>query len=109
MPYVPGLRSPYDKVGRLVYFRRMLDKIRLHAKGELPPEYQTNLGDVPRKFSDGPCCRFLGIEYRALVARTLRGGTDDDILAGAHARGTPRTDEECDMWNRFILRSPPNG
>jgi len=26
MPRVPGLRNPYDKVGRLVYFGRMLDK-----------------------------------------------------------------------------------
>jgi hypothetical protein len=45
MPYVPGLRSPYDKVGRLVYFGCMLDKIRLHAIGKLPPDYQSNLGD----------------------------------------------------------------
>ncbi len=35
MPSVPGLRSPYAKVGRLVYFGRMLDKIRLHAAGRL--------------------------------------------------------------------------
>jgi len=36
MSHVPGLRSPYVKVGRLVYFGRMLDKIRLHAAGRLP-------------------------------------------------------------------------
>ena len=28
MPNIPGLRSCYDKVGRLIYFGRMLDKIR---------------------------------------------------------------------------------
>ena len=28
MPYVTGLRSCYTMVGRLVYFGRMLDKIR---------------------------------------------------------------------------------
>jgi len=38
-----GLRSPYDKVGGLLYFGRMLDKIRSHAKGELPLEYEVNL------------------------------------------------------------------
>jgi hypothetical protein len=37
-----GVRSPYDKVGDLLYFGRMLDKIRSHAKGELPLEYQVN-------------------------------------------------------------------
>ena len=35
MPNIPGLRSTYAKVGRLVYFGRMLDKIRLHAAGQL--------------------------------------------------------------------------
>jgi hypothetical protein len=104
MPHVPGLRSPYAKVGRLVYFGRMLDKIRLHAIGKLPPEYQTNLGDAQPKLNDGRCCRFLGIEYQALVARTLEGGTDEEILAWAHAHGTPRTDEECDIWNRFMTK-----
>jgi len=44
MPAVPGLRSPYAKVARLVYFGRMLDKIRLHAGGQLPAEYVANLG-----------------------------------------------------------------
>jgi Domain of unknown function (DUF5069) len=94
MPYVPGLRSPYDKVGRLVYFGRMLDKIRLHAIGKLPPDYQSNLGDAQPKLNDGRCCRFLGIEYRALATRTLEGGTDEDILSlgarewhAAHRRG----------------------
>lgn len=53
MPHVPGLRSPYAKVGRLVYFGRMLDKIRFHAMGKLPPEYETNLGDAQPKFGDG--------------------------------------------------------
>ena len=35
-----GLRSPYDKVGGLFYFGRMLDKIRRHENGELPLEYK---------------------------------------------------------------------
>ena len=45
MPHVPGLHSCYAKVGRLVYFGRMLDKIRLYAAGQLPAEYVANLGD----------------------------------------------------------------
>ena len=47
----------------------------------------------------------LGIEYRALAARTLEDGTDEDILAWAHAHGTPRTDEECVIWNRFMTKA----
>lgn len=104
MPHVPGLRSLYAKVGRLVYFGRMLDKIRLHAAGQLPPDYVANLGDAQFYVLDGRCCRFLGIAYADLKARTLTGGTDEELLAWAHAHGTPRTDEECHIWNRFILK-----
>ena len=32
-------RSAYDRVGGLVYFARMLDKIRLFAAGKLPPVF----------------------------------------------------------------------
>jgi Domain of unknown function (DUF5069) len=37
-------RSPYEKVGGIVYVGRMLDKIRLKAAGELPPDLHQNLG-----------------------------------------------------------------
>jgi gluconokinase len=104
MPSVPGLRSPYVKVSRLVYFGRMLDKIRLHAAGALPPEYEANLGESRPHLFDSRCCRFLGVRYADLVNRTLAGGTDEEVLAWCHANGTPRTDDECSAWNRFILK-----
>lgn len=104
MPHVPGLRSCYAKVGRLVYFGRMLDKIRLHAAGKLPEEYQANLGDSQFYVLDGRCCRFLGVGYADLRQRALAGRTDEEVLDWAHGNGTPRTDEECHVWNRFILK-----
>ena len=54
-----GLRSPFIKVGGFVYFGRMLDKIRLHAKSSLPEDYQANLG----KGFDERCVQFLRIDY----------------------------------------------
>ena len=104
MPHVPGLRSCYAKVGRLVYFGRMLDKIRLHAAGRLPAEYIANLGDSQLQTLDGRCCRFLGVPHDQIKARTLEGGDDGAILAWVEARGTSRTDEECHMWNRFLVK-----
>lgn len=104
MPAVPGLRSCYAKVGRLVYFGRMLDKIRLHARGALPADYVANLGDEKFAVLDGRCCRFLGVRYADLRERTLTGDNDEAVLAWAHAHGTPRTDEECHMWNRFLTK-----
>jgi gluconokinase len=100
MPRVPGLRSNYAKVGRLVYFGRMLDKIRLHAAGRLPADYHKNLGTG----FDGRCCSFLRVAYADLQARTLAGGTDEEILAWAHERGGPRTDDECLWWNGFMMK-----
>jgi gluconokinase len=82
----------------------MLDKIRLHAAGKLPPEYVGNLGDAQTNVLDARFCRFVGVKYADIRERTLAGGTDDEILAWVQSRGTPRTDEECHIWNRFILK-----
>src|SRR5688572_15544713 len=98
MPHIPGLRSCYAKVGRLVYFGRMLDKIRLHAAGQLPASHVANLGEGQPFWFDARCCRFLGVSYEELRTRTLRGGNDEEILAwveGGHAR---RTDDDCTIW-----------
>jgi gluconokinase len=105
MPHVPGLRSVYSKTGRLIYFGRMLDKIRLHAAGKLPADYVANLGDSQFYVLDGRCCRFLGVPYSDIRDRTIAAAhSDEEILAWVHARGIPRTDEECHVWNRFILK-----
>jgi gluconokinase len=88
----------------LVYFGRMLDKIRLHAAGKLPADYLPSLGAERQTTLDGRCCRFLGVSYAELKARTLEGGSDEEILAWVQPRGTARTDEECHIWNRFILK-----
>lgn len=100
MPSVPGLRSTYGKVGRLVYVGRMFDKIRLHAAGRLPAEYHANLGGG----FDGRACSFLGVGYADLRERVLRGGSDEEILAWCHERGGSRTDDQCLWWNSFLMK-----
>jgi carbohydrate kinase (thermoresistant glucokinase family) len=100
MPHVPGLRSEYSLTGRLVHFGRMLDKIRLHSEDRLPADYHANLGIG----FDGRTCNFLGIDYPALKTRVLAGGCDEDILQWAHAKGGARTDEQCMVWNRFMMK-----
>ncbi len=102
MPLVPGLRSPFAKVGRLVYFGRMLDKIRLHARAALPAgDYAANLG----KGFDARCCNFLRVNYDELKTRVLAGDLDDaQVLAWSHERGGARTDEECEVWSGFMMK-----
>lgn len=104
MARVTGLRSPHARVGRIVAFGRMLDKIRLHARGELPADYTANLGDGRPALFDARCCRLLGVPYSELRARALEGGCDEEILAWAHARGAARSDEDCMIWNRFMTK-----
>ena len=105
MAHVPGLRSPYVKVGRLVYFGRMLDKIRLHAEGKLPPDYVANLGDTQSGVFDARCCAFLRVRHAELSARVVAGGlTDEQLLAWCHERGGLRGDEECYIWNGFMMK-----
>ena len=108
MATIPNLRSPYAKVGRIVYFGRMLDKIRLHAAGKLPADYVSNIGDSQPRTFDTLCCSFLGIKHAALTAQVHAAGAtpadDEKLLAWAHAHGTPRTDFDCTMWNHYMTK-----
>jgi hypothetical protein len=95
-----AVRSPAEKVGGLVYFGRMLDKIRVHAKGELPAEYQPNLG----KGFDSKCVDFLRIDYATLAERVIEGGGDEEILAWCFERGRKPNEREMHFWNEFMRK-----
>lgn len=104
MAHVPGLRSPYDMVGGIVHVGRMLDKIRLHAEGKLPPDYIEQVGDTHPGTFDSRCARFLGVPHAALRERTLAGGSDEEVLEWAFANGRKPTDEEILIWNAFMTK-----
>lgn len=99
---IPGLRSPYGKVGGIVVFGRMLDKIRLDHAGKLPDDWSQARG-TDRGW-DGRCCRFLGIRYLELEAETLRGGSDDELLEWACKTGKRPDNEEIEVWNGFMMK-----
>lgn len=101
---IPGLRSPYEKTGGIVYFGRMLDKIRLHAQGLLPAEWVKSLGESYAGTFDSRCCSFLHIGYNALCERVLAGGGDEEILEWAFSHGRKPTDEEIEIWNAFMTK-----
>jgi hypothetical protein len=104
MMEIKGLRSAYETVDGLVYFGRMIDKIRLHAAGMLPSGYQPSLGNAnPRSF-DGRCCRFLQIDYAALVTQAIQGGTDEALFQWASARGRKPSAHDAEIWNAFMQK-----
>jgi gluconokinase len=93
-------RSVYDKTGGIVYFARMVDKIRLHAANQLGKDYIENLGGG----FDGRCCDFLGVKYEDLKQRVLASGPDDDLLQWCFEHGHKRTKEEINDWNDFMVK-----
>jgi gluconokinase len=95
-----ALRSPFEKVAGLFYFGRMLDKIRLHAKGELPADYHANLG----KGFDEKCARLLRVNYDQLVERVEKGGTDYEILLWCFTVGRTPSEDDIYVWNEFMRK-----
>jgi len=93
-------RSPYDQVHGLVYFGRMIDKIRLHAAGKLPEAYVANLGEK----LDGVCVRFLGVDYSTLKSIVVAGASDEEAWEWCVKNGKSHTEEEIMIWNTFMTK-----
>ena len=93
-------KSPRERAGGMVWFPRMLDKIRLHANGCLPEAYVPFRG----KGFDGRCLRYLRVEYDALVRRTLSGGSDEEILVWCFENGRALSEEDIEVWNGFLSK-----
>lgn len=92
--------SPTQTCQGLVYFPRMLDKIRLKAADALPEAYHANLG----KAMDGWTCSFLKVDYKAVVAQVAKGLTDEEVLAWCYEHGRRPDCFDADMFNEFMLK-----
>ena len=86
--------------GGMMWFPRLTDKIRLCARGELPEAYHANLGE---RF-DQRCAGFLRVEYPALRARVLAGGTDEEILEWCYENGRRLNELDLFIWNSFVSK-----
>lgn len=93
-------RSPYDSVGEILYLPRMLDKIRMKQRGELPEEYHANLG---RGF-DKNFCDFLRVAYADVVAQTETGLDDAAVLAWCCRHGRRPEVEDIRVWNEYMRK-----
>jgi gluconokinase len=95
-----GLRSPYDKTLGLVYFGRMLDKIRSYAKGEPLLEYEENF---EKDFAE-KCATFLRVKYELIVEYVNQGLTDQAILQSCFGMGHRPSEGEIYIWNEFMRK-----
>jgi hypothetical protein len=104
MSKTEGLRGPYELVDGLMHFGRMVDKIRLHAAGKLPPEYAPFLGDSHLTNFDGRVCRFLKIDYEEVAEHAKQGESDEGVLEWAFSRGHRPSEEETEIFNAFLMK-----
>ena len=93
-------KSPQEKVGGIVYFGRMVEKIRLMAAGELHADLHANLG----KGFDERCVDFLGVKYDALRAKVLEGMDDVQALEWCFENGKRPPESEIEVWDSFMSK-----
>jgi hypothetical protein len=95
-------KSPKETVGGMMYFPRMLDKIRQHARGELGADYHDNFGK--QQSGDGMCCNVLRVDHAALSERVLAGGSDEEILEWCYTTGRRLNEPDLMVWNGFASK-----
>ena len=93
-------RSGYDETAGMMYFARMLDKIRLHDASQLHPDYHANLG----LWADSLCTGFLRVSYTDLRERVLEGATDEEALAWCFRKGRALDKIDLFIWNQFASK-----
>lgn len=99
MPDFPD--SVFTQTKGLVYFARMLSKIRLHTKGKLHPDYQNNLGHG----ADGWCCGFLHVDYDSLKQYVLDNNADNEAAYDwCMQNGRQLNDTDTLIWNNYIRK-----
>jgi hypothetical protein len=80
---------------------RLIDKVRLHARGKLPPEYLENLLK-PGLTLDGRFLSFTGLDGEKLRRAILSTQTDEEILVWVEQNALPRSAEEKHRWAEAI-------
>lgn len=85
----------------MIYFARMLDKIRLFAANELREDFCDNLGSG----FDDRCAGFLRVAYNELVERVLQGGSNEEILRWCFAEGRELSESDLFIWNEYLRKS----
>jgi len=102
-----SLRSPRETLGGYVILPRLIDKVRWHAQGKLPPEYIGNLLK-PGLTCDGRFLAFTGLNAEELRRVILAAKTDAEILAWIEQHAKPHTETEKQKWILEIEAYRPN-
>lgn len=103
----PSLRSPRERLGGYLLLPRLIDKVRLHAKGALPPEYVGHLLKPPEFTLDGRFLSFTGLDAEKLREAVLTAENDEAILAWVERYAIRHTAAEKEAWAKAIAAARP--
>ncbi len=93
-------RSPYEKIGGLVFLGRTIDKIRLKATGQLRPDFFALMGDG----YDARIMKYLHLDYTKFAEFVLTGASDEACWEYCLHHGRKLDDVEILIWNDFAAK-----
>ena len=93
-------RSPYEKLGGIVFLPRSIDKGRAELAGTLG-DYVVRIGRSVRLFE------FLGVTAEAFITGLRHRPDDDAVWVWVSQEMTPRTAGEVAEFNRQMCASTP--
>jgi len=102
-----ALRSPRERLGGYLLLPRLIDKVRLHAQGALPPEYVGNLLKPTGSTLDSRFLAFTGLDAEKLREAILTAKSDDAVLAWVERHAIPHTASEKEVWADEIATYHP--
>lgn len=92
----------YVETYGVMFFARMLDKIRLHARGVLAADYHRGFSD-PTGF-DARFCRFWEIDYEEAKAKALEGASNEEVFDFCFRHRAHPNAEQKLVWNNFLTK-----
>ncbi len=101
------LRSPREQLGGYILLPRLIDKVRLAAKGELPQDYRNNLLK-PGFTLDARLLAFTGLEAEALQQAILSADSDEAVLAWVEKHAKIHSEQEKQAWADVIASYRPD-
>lgn len=98
---IPKLRGAFEQLDGWIWLPRYLDKIRLHAAGRLPKEYQECFGIR----TDGLWLAEVGLSHEGFSA-TVCDLRDDGAVIGWLRRHVAKSPEEKARFNHWLASRP---
>jgi hypothetical protein len=97
-----ALRSPRETLGGYVLLPRLIDKVRLNARGLLPHEYVKNLLGSSAMTLDGWLLEFTGLDAEELKKAILSAESDEAVLDWVESHARPHSTAEKQEWAKKI-------